>query len=433
VAVSIRRRVLLTVVFTVFLDLVGFGIVIPLLPLYVTEMHASKLIVGVILSCFSLAQLIATPLLGRLSDRYGRRRIILVSLAGNALSMLIFALATRLSLLWLLFVSRIIAGATAGNLSACQAAVADVTSREERAGAMGQIGAGIGLGLVVGPFLGGQLSRFAPWAPPAAAAAMAMLDLLLTAVLMPETRPAGAARASEAVRAPERGPAPPGDGDPAGPPPQAVHVPPSQVPPSLWAVLQERRMASVLVLYFLTFMAISNLQAALALLAKERLDWGGTEIGHAFGLFGLCGLVIQGFLMRRLAKLAGEVLLIIAGAALNLGGMLCISFARTPATLISGFLLIGIGFAITNPSLTSLASRLARDEQQGAVLGFAQSAGGLARTIGPTWSTLLFTKLGGAAPFLSGAVAALLSLLFGLWLRIGAGARPAEAEGRAPP
>src|SRR5580698_4009197 len=185
-------RVVTFVFLTVFLDLIGFGIVIPLFPLYVKSMGGSARTVGVLLGCFSFTQLVATPFLGRLSDRVGRRRVILLSLAGNAVSMVLFALATKVSLLPLLFVSRIVAGATAGNLSACQAAIADVTTGEERARGMGRLGAGIGLGLVLGPALGGQLSRFGMWAPPLGAAAMAVADLVAAFFFMPETHVARA-------------------------------------------------------------------------------------------------------------------------------------------------------------------------------------------------------------------------------------------------
>src|SRR5580698_3055098 len=196
-------RVVTFVFLTVFLDLIGFGIVIPLFPLYVKSMGGSARTVGVLLGCFSFTQLVATPFLGRLSDRVGRRPVILVSLAGNAASMVLFALATKVSLLPLLFVSRILAGATAGNLAACQAAIADVTTGERRAKGMGRLGAGIGLGLVLGPALGGALSHFGLWAPPLGAAGMAVADLVGAFLWMPETHAVTAdARPGESHPAP---------------------------------------------------------------------------------------------------------------------------------------------------------------------------------------------------------------------------------------
>jgi MFS family permease len=448
---ELRGKVLLVVLFTVFLDMVGYGIVIPLLPLYVSRMGASALTVGLILTSFSIAQLIATPLLGRLSDRIGRRSIILVSLVGNAASMLLFAYATDKNILWLFFASRVLAGATAGNLSACQAAIADVTARTERAAAMGRLGAGIGLGIVIGPAVGGLLSDNL-WLPPVAAAAMAVLDVIVTAIFMPETLKSR--RRSSISLAPPAMPAVRASGFSffSRTPSSASLAPPAPLPnpapalantvapapplsglplPSVWVVLRERRMASVLALSFLTFMCMTNIQVGLALLAQERMKWGPKQVSYVFVLFGLCGLIIQGGLIGRLAKRFGEIHLVIVGAALNVAGMLLIGFARTPSTLIPGLILFGVGIAITNPSLASIASRLARDEQQGAILGFAQSAGTLGRTIGPTWGGFLFRTFGSTAPFMSGAIAAVFSLIIGLSVRASVAA--ISAEPRPPP
>jgi MFS family permease len=396
---AVRRRVLSIVFATVFLDMIGFGIVIPRLPLYVTGMHAAPIFVGVLISTFSAMQLIATPILGKLSDRYGRRRIIVLSLAGNALSMVIFALALRLSLLWLLFVSRILAGATAGNLSACQAAIADVSDKKDRAGAMGMLGAGIGLGMVLGPALGGLVNRLGPAGPPLAAAAMALLDLVFVLAMMPETRRSLPASDAEA-RTPR---------------------------PSLGAVLSERRMATVLLLYFLIFIGMSNLQASFTLLIKERVGW---EPDAFFVVFGAIALVVQAALVGRLARAFGEIRLVIAGASLTGAGMVVIGVAHSLAPLFAGVVLLSFGTAITNPSLSALASKLARGDQQGAVLGFAQSAGGLGRTIGPTWSSFLYGSVSSTMPFLSGAAAALFSLILGLSLQASV---PAAAPGEAAP
>jgi MFS family permease len=173
------------------------------------------------------------------------------------------------------------------------------------------------------------------------------------------------------------------------------------------------------------------------------MGWGSTEISFSFGLFGFCGLVIQGGLMGRLVKWISEIYLVIIGATCNAGGMLLIGFSRSSPMLISGLVLLGVGVALTNPSLSSLASRLARDEQQGSVLGFAQSAGTLARIIGPTWSSILYDGINSTAPFVSGAVAALLSLLIGSSVKASiapesrrspsAGAAPAEPAKPAKP
>jgi MFS transporter, DHA1 family, tetracycline resistance protein len=385
---ALQRRVLLVVLVTVFLDMIGFGVVLPQLPFYINEMGGTPRTVGLLFTCFAAAQLLATPVLGRLSDQYGRRRIIVFSLAGNAISMIVFAVATELRLLPLLFVSRILAGATAGNLSACQAAIADVTDRNERAQGMGRIGAGIGLGLVFGPVLGGVVSALGNSAPPLMSALLALGALCLAIVLMPETRRPGAPGTARRRTA-----------------------------GALLAALADRRFAPLLALYFFTFIALSTMQVALALLVKERFNWGKTEIGYLFGLLGLSTVLIQGGLIGRLTRAFGEFNLMQSGAVLIACGMLLIGFSSERWHIIAGVASFGVGIGITNPSVSSLASRFAPPDQQGAMLGVAQSAGGLARAIGPSCAGFLYSALGSGAPFKGGAIAAGLSLLTGLYLR----------------
>jgi MFS transporter, DHA1 family, tetracycline resistance protein len=397
--VTRSSRVVTFVFVTVFLDLIGFGIVIPLFPFYVQSMGGSARTVGLLLGCFSFTQLVATPTLGRLSDRVGRRPVILLSLAGNAASMVLFALATKISLLPLLFASRILAGATAGNLSACQAAIADVTEGDERARGMGRLGAGIGLGLVLGPALGGALSRFGMWAPPLGAAAMAVADLIAAFFWMPETRELGGK----------------GVGANDGVASRAA---------SLWAVLGQRRLVIVLVLYFCTFLYMTTLQVALALLTKERLGWGQSEVGNVFALFGVISLVIQGGLIGWIARTLGQVRVVACGSLISAAGLATIAASYHFAPLIAGLVLLALGLGVTQPMLSSIASEYAGAEQRGAVLGFAQSAGGLARTVGPVLSGYLFEGIGAGAPFAGGAMAAVLA--FALTIELGSGARRAE-------
>jgi MFS family permease len=376
-----RSRVLLFVFFTVFLDMVGFGIVIPLLPFYVQSMGGSAEIVGLILGTFSLTQMIATPILGRLSDRFGRRPVILMSLLGNGLSMFLFAFAAERALLPWLFVSRILAGTTAGNLAACQAAVADVTDGSNRAAGMGRIGAGIGLGLVIGPILGSVLSHIHPTAPPICAGSVALLDLIGVALFMPETR--GTAPVTAEVERDTR---------------------------TLGETIADPRIVSVMAMYFLTFLCMTSVQVALPLLAHARLGWGAREVGHIFGLYGLMALIVQGGLIGRLSRRFTAARVLVMGALCVGLGMAVISDAHGPAVLLIGVALAGLGVGLTNPTLATLASQHAGRSRQGAVLGVAQSSGGAGRTVGPVWNGWLYARLGPSAPFVGAALAASLSL-----------------------
>lgn len=394
-------RVVFFVFVTVFLDLIGFGIIIPLLPFYVRSMGGSAETVGFILASFSVTQLIATPFLGRLSDRFGRRPVILLSLAGNAGAMVLFALATRTSLLWMLFASRILAGATAGNLSACQAAIADVTSGERRAAGMGRLGAGIGLGMVLGPVLGSSVSHIGAWAPPLAAAALACADLIGAYFLMPETNLNCGATSSAS---------------------------PEVAKPTLARVLSQRRIVAVLALYFLTFLYMSNMQVALALLTNARLAWTQTEIGHVFGLFGLVMLIVQGGLIGRLTRAWGSIPLVIGGSLVSMVGLTMIALSHHALPLVVGLALLALGLGVVNPSLSAIAADAAGSGRQGTVLGFAQSAGGLARTLGPLLGGLLFARVAAGAPFVAGAVAATLASVIAVGLKTGDGGRAGSRQ-----
>jgi MFS family permease len=387
------NRVVTFVFVTVFLDMIGFGVVIPLLPFYVRSMGGNAETVGTLLGCFSLTQLVMTPILGRLSDRLGRRRVILISLFGNAISMAVFALAAERRLLLLLFVSRIVAGATAGNLSACQAAVADVTPPHERAQKMGVIGAGIGLGMVLGPVLGSFLSRFGMWAPPLAAAASAALDLVGAMIFMPETRPAGAHDTRD-------------------------HSARLGLGEGLRVAIAHANLRAVLAMYFLVFLAITNLQVALPLFADARFHWKATEVGHVFGLLGGASLLVQVAIIGPLSRRVREPSLIAIGGALLGSGFAAIAAARSPWILLFGVTLVGLALGLVNPGLAAITARLAPVDTRGAVLGLAQSCGGLARTVGPVWSGFLFARITHAAPFLGGAIAGGLATLLALGLRV---------------
>jgi MFS family permease len=383
------RRVSTFVFLTVFLDLIGFGIIIPLLPLYVHTMGGSAQTVGFILSSFAFTQLIATPFLGRLSDKLGRRPVILVSLAGNALSMVLFALATQTRALPLLFISRIIAGATAGNISACQAAIADVTDGEERAKGMGRVGAAISLGMVLGPASGSALATLGAWGPPLGAALLALLDLGFAFFLMPETRAPDAPVTSQRER-------------PRG---------------ALREAFGDRKILTVLGLYFLLFLALTNLQVALALLAKERFGWGETETGASFAAFGGISLIVQGLLIGRLVRLFRPIPMAMVGGIAMAFGLAMIAESRSSIVLGAGVCLMALGMGINGPILSTLASDYAGARHRGAILGFAQSSGGLARTVGPVLSGFLFTLGGSTTPFLSGAAASVLFAIVAFSLR----------------
>jgi MFS transporter, DHA1 family, tetracycline resistance protein len=244
---------------------------------------------------------------------------------------------------------------------------------------------------VLGPVVASLLIPFGAWAPPLGAACLALADLIGVFLLMPETH--------------HRREAPPASSTAAG------------VTPDLWEVVRERPVLVVLALYFLTFLCLTNIQTALALLAHERLGWGEAAVGRVFGLFGLVSLVVQGGLIGQIARRLGRTNVLVLGAACAMGGLAAIASAARAATLLAGVVAFAFGVGSTLPLLASVAADYAGSERQGVLLGIAQSAGGLARTVGPVWAGLLFARFGAGAPFWGGVVSAALWLALCLTLR----------------
>jgi len=362
-----KRSPLLVIFITVFIDLIGFGIVIPVLPHYVegTSFNASPRTVGILFASYSVMQLIFSPILGRLSDRYGRRPVLFFSLLGTSLGFFIIGFATTL---WMLFLGRIIDGITGGNISTAQAYVADVTTPENRAKGMGLIGAAFGLGFIFGPAIGGILSQWGIGVPFFFAGALALANAVLLYFTLPETvTPDHPARTSAAT--------------------------------GRWSQLVEAvrqpRLAYVLAIYFLFIVAFSIMTTSFALFTMYRFGYDATHNGYLFMYVGIIGAIIQGGLIGRLVKTFGEMPLIIMGALLFALSLFVIPLAG-PGTGLGMLLLVGGLFAVGNslatPSLTTLASKSAGRGEQGGVLGVTQSVASLARAVGPMIAALLINS-----------------------------------------
>jgi DHA1 family tetracycline resistance protein-like MFS transporter len=359
-----KRSPLFVIFITVFIDLIGFGIVIPVLPFYVegSQFNASPSVVGLLFASYSVMQLVFTPVLGMLSDRYGRRPVLLISLIGTGVGFLILGFATTL---WMLFAGRIIDGISGGNISTAQAYIADVTTPENRAKGMGLIGAAFGLGFVFGPAIGGVLSRWGNHVPFLFAACLAFGNALLLYFTLPETvTPEHPARASAAT--------------------------------GRWTqlaqALKQSRLAFILLIYFLFVTAFSIMTTTFGLFTMFRFGYDAHDTGWLFVFVGVIGAIIQGGLIGRLVKRFGEVPLVIVGALLFSASLFVIPFTG-PETGLLTLLAVGATFAIGNslstPALTSLASKSVGRGEQGGVLGVTQSAASLSRTAGPLIASYL--------------------------------------------
>ena len=393
-----RRYRLGTLFVVVALDMVGFGMVVPLLPLYAQRFGIGGTQVALLFAAYSLMQFIFAPLWGQLSDRVGRRPVLLASIAGNALAWLLCAFAPTFSIL---LAARIMAGMCTANVSVAQAYIADITPAATRAQGMGFIGAAFGLGFVVGPFAGGELSRLGEAAPALCAAALTALNALVAYFTLSESLPA-------ALR--QRGSA-------------------SVFAQRFALVRQHAARADVLTLIFVQITAFTMMEMSLVLFAKLRLGFDAARAGRAFAYIGVVLVVVQGGALRKLTSKLGEPLLVRAGMFAMALGLCGVPFvgATNWQLLLLPLTLLAVGQALCQPCLGSLLSRHASPQLQGAVMGVGQSVSALARTVGPALGGWAYDTGGIAAPFFLGCLwMAVGTLLAIVWLR--PAAAPAQAD-----
>jgi len=382
----VKLSPLIIVFVTVFIDLLGFGIIIPLLPFYAETFGATAFTVGMLATSFSLMQFVFAPIWGRLSDRVGRRPIILLGLLGSCLSYLAFGMANTLTAL---FAARIFAGIAGANIPTAQAVVADLTTPENRAKGMGIIGAAFGLGFIFGPAIGGFLSRYGYSMPAFFASGLSLLNFAAAWFLLPETlKPEH--RAIERV----------GRID------------------ALRAALARPHLPLLLVISFLIVAAFSAFEATFALFAERAYGFGASTIGYVFAFVGIILVIVQGALVGRVVKRVGEHHIMPASLAIVAIGLLMIPATRSVAALLAANGIMAVGMGFNNPSLMSLVSRYSAAEDQGGVMGLMQSLSSLARIVGPLWGGFAFDHLGIGMPYITSAavmgVAALLAL-HALW------------------
>ncbi|MGQ9495119.1 MAG: MFS transporter [Thermoanaerobaculaceae bacterium] len=367
------RRLLAILFIIVFLDLVGFGIVIPLLPLYAERYQPSPWVFGLLLSSFSLMQFFFAPVLGRLSDRWGRRPVLVLSLTGSAVGYLLFALADSLALL---FASRIIAGVAGANIATAQAVIADVTSPEERTRGMGLIGAAFGLGFVAGPAIAGLLLPFSARLPGFAAAAFSAFAWAAAFFALPETRQAGQARGSR------------------------------------WQTVGSRRLGLLLVVGFLVVTGWAGFEVTFAQFLHARLLLAPSQVAWLFAYVGVLVVLVQGFFVRRLPSFWTPKTLLIPGLVFSVVALVIVAGTSTVAQLLMVLPLLALGQGLVNPALSAWISRQASAEFQGQALGAFQATNSLARIVGPFVGEMAFGHLGATAPpMLAAALAAVAALL----------------------
>lgn len=355
-------------------DVLGLTIILPLLPFYAERLGASPTVVGLLVSTYAACQLVAGPVLGQISDRMGRRPLLLVSQMGTFAGFLVLAYAQSL---WMVFLARIIDGLTAGNLSLAQAYISDVTRPEERAKSFGVIGVAFGIGFLIGPAISGFLSQYSYQYPIFAAAALSAMSIMATyfllpsAPVLPESAEGPALPAGRRLRVLDWG--------------------------NYVRYFRRPVLAELLWQFWAFAFAFAIFMSGFALFAERRYTWGGhpfgpKEVGYVFAYVGFLGIILQGGLIGRLVRRFGEEKLVSSGFSSSTVGFALMGFTYRLPGLLATSTVASFGTGVLRPALTSLITQRAGREEQGVVLGLTQSLMSIAQIIGPAIAGYLIDR-----------------------------------------
>lgn len=380
---------LTTIFLIVFIDLLGFGLILPLLPYIAENYNANPLVIGLLSASYSLFQFLAGPILGRLSDRYGRKKILIISQVGSVIGYLLLATANSLPLL---FLSRIIDGITGGNISIAQAYMADITDKKTRAKGMGLLGAAFGLGFMLGPATGGYLSRFGFAIPALVAAIIGTITTLMTVFFLKET-------VNLKV---------------------STHSPKTKLTWDKFRLLLSKQPIGLLIIVsFLISLGFAGMQGTYAIWAQDSFNWGPSQVGSIFAYIGILSIIVQTQLLPRLISYFGEKKLLIISLPTLALGFLLLSLTRSlPLHLFANFFIV-LGNSLANPTLNALATENIEPSEYGETLGVLQSASSLGRIIGPALAGELYFVIGKNSPFQLSALILILTSIY-LSRRLGA-------------
>jgi DHA1 family tetracycline resistance protein-like MFS transporter len=357
---------------TVAVDLVGFGMVFPLLPLYARRFGASPATIGLLVASFSAAQFVLAPVWGRLSDRIGRKPVLIMSLVGTAVASLATGLAGSI---WLLFVARIVDGGSGGSLGVAHAAVADLAEPAERPRLFGLLGAAFGVGFVAGPALASLSALGGPRLPFLIAAGIAAANAVVAIIRLPETHPPSARKEAKAARA----------------------------APAAAKTSQRRVLVALGVATVCSVSAFSAFEAVFALYANHRASLGLSGTGAVFAVIGLLIVVVQTQLVYRVVAWLGEAVALVAGLVVQAIGLALLPTAHSLAGLALPLVVLTVGQGLVSPTLSLLVAGRAPSWRRGGALSIQQGLSSLARVIGPAFGGWLFTLRGGTGAFLVGA------------------------------
>lgn len=375
---------LLAIFLIVLADLLGFSVIIPLLPFYIRMYATSDFLVGLLFSIYSACQLIAAPVLGLISDRHGRRPVLILSQIGSVIGFVLLGVATQGNWftpamgLALVYISRVIDGLSGGNISTAQAYISDVTTPQTRSRGMGVIGAAFGIGFTIGPAIGGVLGKYNVSYPAYAAAMFSAVAALQTYLRLPESR---VHKESEAE----------------------MWLHPSRFKP----IVSNSPLAQMLLISFISMCAFVMFETVFAIFMNDTFGWGPGKVGWVFALAGLVIAIVQGGLIGRLSRKLGEWPLVITGPLLVTTAMLVLH--EVGARQVAGLIFVAVvlnatGRSLQTPTLSALISHTAPERQQGATFGLFHMLSSLSRVIGPTIAAAVYTKHHTAPFILAGAI-----------------------------
>ena len=372
-----KNRTALTLIFlAVFIDLLGFGILIPILPTFATvKLKMDETTIGIVLAAYSFMQFLFIPLLGKLSDKYGRKPIITVCLFLNAIGYVIFAYTKSFELL---IISRIVGGIGGSSVSVAMAYIADVTTKENRAHGMGLIGAAFGLGFVFGPLIGGVLSKYGYAVTGFGSAAFSFIAFLTTVFFLPESN-VNIQKSEETVR-------------------KILDV------TALKKVFTHPSIGVLIILFFIQTFAMANIYGTFALIGYEHYHFTDMQNGLMYGILGLVSAIVQGGLLKYIGKFMTQKALLKLGSVTMMLGLALIPYGINFAGLAFVVSLLSFGGGILQPTILSMISTIAPETEQGITLGTNQSMSSLARVLGPFWGGFAFQYLGYQWPFLTGGI-----------------------------
>ncbi|HZO72398.1 MAG TPA: MFS transporter [Ktedonobacteraceae bacterium] len=378
-----RKAPLFLMALTILIDFTGFGLILPLLPFWAQRLGANAVGIGLILTVYALAQFIFTPLLGRLSDRYGRKPVIFTSLLIGGASLAFSAIAWSFPILLL---ARFIGGLGASNIGSAQAVVSDVTSPQDRARGMGLIGASIGLGFVIGPALGGVLAPLGPALPFWAATGVALLNALLVLLFLPETlnREEKKAQAEPARRGLLAGIT------------------------GVWRSPVVTRLIAINLIFTIAFTAM---EAIFPLFTQHTFGWGAAQNGYVFTYVGFIIVIMQGGLVGQLVKRWQEQAIMLVGLVMLAAGLILLAFSAQLAMLLIALGILSVGDGAVTPLVSTLLSFASPAEAQGETLGLAQGVAGLGRIVGPVAAGSAYAIGVPATPFIAGGILVLLAAM----------------------